>query len=183
MLLSGRISIDGRRYDERFVATLRRLGRFSVAYWGWMSYDWAGTLERIHSWFTLDIYEQILTNVMIPSAWELYLEGTLHFQKDNHPVHTAVRIHGWFNRRPDIDLLEWLPNSPDMNPIENVWARVKGILRFNWAEPSVRTLDELWNRVLNAWQDVATDLFHNLVDSMPRRMRAIVNAGGLWTKY
>ena len=72
---------------------------------------------------------------------------------------------------------------PDMNPIENAWARVKGALRSNWAEPPVRTSDELWDRVLNAWREVATDvdLFHNLVDSMPRRMRAIVNAGDLWT--
>ena len=91
----------------------------------------------------------------------------------------------WFNRRPDIDLLEWPPNSPDMNPIEKVWARVKGILCSNWAEPPVRTSDKLWNRVLNAWQEVAMDedLFHNSVDSMPHRMRTIVNAGGLWTKY
>ena len=90
----------------------------SVACWGWMSYDWAGTLERIHGRFTVDTYEQILTNVMIPSAWELYPEGILHFQQDNHPVHTANRIQEWFNRRPDIDLLEWPSNSPE-------WIRLK----------------------------------------------------------
>ena len=60
--------IDGHRYDERFVTRLRRLGRLSVACWGWMSYDWAGTLERIHGRFTVNTYEQILNNVMIPSA-------------------------------------------------------------------------------------------------------------------
>ena len=122
---------------------------------------------------------------MIPSAREWYPEGRLHFQQDNHPVHTAIRIQEWFTRRPDIELLEWPPYAPDMNPIENVWARVKGILRSNWAEAPPRTSDELWDRLLNAWEEVATDvdLFHNLVDSMPRRMRAVVNAGGLWTKY
>ena len=136
-------------------------------------------VERIHGRFTVDTYEQILTNVVIPSASELYPEGILHVQQDNQPVHTANQIQEWFNRRPDIYLLEWPPNSPDMNPIENVWARVKGILRSNWAEPPVRTSGELWNRVLNAWQEVVTaiHLFHNLVDFMPCRMWAIVNAG------
>ena len=137
--------IDGHRYDERFVARLRRSGRMSVACWRWITYDWAGTLERIHGRFMVVTYEQILINVMIPSAWELYPEGKLHFQQDNHPVHTANRIQEWFNRRPDIDLLEWPQNSPDMNPIETVWARVKGILRSNWAGPPDRTSDELWN--------------------------------------
>ncbi|KAJ4429908.1 hypothetical protein ANN_22112 [Periplaneta americana] len=54
------------------------------------------------------------------------------------------------------------------------------ILRSNWAEqPPVRTPEELWDRVLDAWEEMAKllDLFHNLVDSMPRRMRAVVDAG------
>ncbi|PSN30693.1 hypothetical protein C0J52_24913 [Blattella germanica] len=44
--------IDDHRYDERFVARLYKSGRVSVACWGWMSYDGAGTLERIHGRFT-----------------------------------------------------------------------------------------------------------------------------------
>ena len=60
--------IVGQRYDERFVARLRRSDRLSVACWGWISYDWAGTVERIHGRFTVDTYEHILTNVMIPST-------------------------------------------------------------------------------------------------------------------
>ena len=99
--------IDGHRYDERLVARLFRSGRVSVACWGWMSYDGVGTIERILDRFTVDTYEQILTNVMIPSARELYPEGTLHFQQDNHPVHTANRIKKLFNRRPDMDIFEW----------------------------------------------------------------------------
>ena len=42
--------IDGHRY----VVRLRRSGRVSVACWGCMSYDWTGTLERIHGRFTVD---------------------------------------------------------------------------------------------------------------------------------
>ncbi|KAJ4432455.1 hypothetical protein ANN_21074 [Periplaneta americana] len=46
-------------------------------------------------------------------------------------------------------------------------------------QPPVRTPEELWDRVLDAWEKMAKnlDLFHNLVDSMPRRMRADVDAG------
>ncbi|KAJ4435221.1 hypothetical protein ANN_23799 [Periplaneta americana] len=123
---------------------------------------------------------------MIPSARKRYPEGTLFFQQDIHPKHTANRIQRWFTRRRDVDPVDWPPNSLDMNPIENLWAAVKRILRSNWAEqPPFRTSEELWDRVLDAWEEMTKnlDLFHNLVDSMPRRMRAVVDAGGLWTRY
>ncbi|XP_069694748.1 uncharacterized protein [Periplaneta americana] len=46
-------------------------------------------------------------------------------------------------------------------------------------QPPVRTPEELWDRVLDAWKEVAKnlDLFHNLLDSMLHRIRAVVDAG------
>ncbi|KAJ4450679.1 hypothetical protein ANN_02108 [Periplaneta americana] len=107
-------------------------------------------------------------------------EGTLFIQQDNHPIHTANRIQRWFARRRDVDSVNWPPNSPDMNPIQNLWAAVKRILS---CKPLLRTPEELWDRVLDAWEEMAKNshLFHNLVDSMPRRMRAVVDAGGFNT--
>ncbi|KAJ4450418.1 hypothetical protein ANN_01842 [Periplaneta americana] len=127
--------------------------RVRVACWGWMAYDGAGLLERIHGLFMAEVYEHILANVMIPSARKQYPEGTLFFQQDNHPIHTANRIQRWFTRRRDVDPVDWPPNSPDMNLFQNL--------------------------VLDAREKMAKnlDLFHNLVDSMLRRMRADVDAG------
>ncbi|KAJ4430737.1 hypothetical protein ANN_19328 [Periplaneta americana] len=157
-----------------------QMSPFRVACWGRVLYDEPGLLERIHERFTPEVYEHILANVMIPSARKRYPEGTLFFQQDNHPIHTANRIQRWFTRRRDVDPVDWSPDSPDMNPIKNLWAAVKRILRSNWAEqPPVRTPEELWDRVLDAWEEMAKnlDLFHNLVDSMPSRMRAVFDAG------
>ncbi|KAJ4440908.1 hypothetical protein ANN_10756 [Periplaneta americana] len=179
--------MNGHQYDERFVRrTINKSGCVRVESWGWMSYDGAGLLERIHERFTAEGYEHILANIMIPSARKRYPEGRLFFQQNNHPIHTANRIQIWFTRKRDVDPVDWPPNSPDMNPIQNLWAAVKRILRSNWAEqPPFRTPEELWDRVLDAWEEMAKnlDLIHNLVDSMPRRMRAVVDAGGLWTRY
>ncbi|KAJ4430681.1 hypothetical protein ANN_19272 [Periplaneta americana] len=95
----------------------------------------------------------------------------LVYRMNGHQYDERFRIR--LNRR-DVDLIDWSSKSPDMNPIENLWAEVKRILR-----PPVLTADELWDRVLDAWEEVVMnlDLFHNLVDSMPRRMRAVVDAG------
>ncbi|KAJ4444898.1 hypothetical protein ANN_06696 [Periplaneta americana] len=173
--------MNGHRYDERFVRRIiNKSGCVRVACWGWMSYDGAELLKRIHGRFTAEVYENILANVMILSSRKRYPEGTLFYRQDNHPIHTTNRIQRWFTRRRDVDPVDWPPNSPDMNPFQNFWAAVKRILRSNWAEqPPVRTSEELWDRVLDAWEDLAKnlDLFHNVVDSMPRRMRAVVDAG------
>ncbi|KAJ4444912.1 hypothetical protein ANN_06711 [Periplaneta americana] len=127
--------MNGHRYDERFVRRIiNKSGCVRVACWGWMSYDGAGLLERIYGRFTAEVYKHILANVMIPSARKRYPEGTLFFQQDNHPIHTANRIQRWFTRRRDVDPVDWPSNSPDMNPIQNSWAAVKRILRSNWAE-------------------------------------------------
>ncbi|KAJ4447879.1 hypothetical protein ANN_09888 [Periplaneta americana] len=130
---------------------------------------------------------------IIQMVADIYTEGRRCFVvlrqhpfKDSKGLHTANRIQRWFTRRRDVDPVDWPPNSPDMNPFQNLWAAVKRILRSNWAEqPPVRTPEELWDRVLDAWEKMAKnlDLFHNFVDSMPRRMRADVDAGGLWTRY
>ncbi|KAJ4437567.1 hypothetical protein ANN_17712 [Periplaneta americana] len=142
--------MNGHRKDECFVRQINKSGCMRVTSWGWISYDGAGLLARIHGRFTAEAYKHILANVMIPSTQKRYPEGTLFFQQDNHPIHTANQIQRWFTRRRDVDPVDWPPNSPDMNPIQNLWAAVKRILCSNWAEqPPVRTPEELWDRVLD----------------------------------
>ncbi|KAJ4432642.1 hypothetical protein ANN_21265 [Periplaneta americana] len=69
------------RYDERFLRRINKSGCVRVACWGWMSYDGAGLLERIHGRFTAEVCGHILANVMIPSSRKRYPEGTLFFQQ------------------------------------------------------------------------------------------------------
>jgi transposase len=43
------------------------------------------------------------------------------FMQDNAPIHTAKKVTKWFEDR-GIPVLNWAPYSPDLNPIEHVWA-------------------------------------------------------------
>ncbi|KAJ4437460.1 hypothetical protein ANN_17604 [Periplaneta americana] len=58
--------------------------------------------------------------------------------QDNHPVHTSQLIRDWFARRQDIELIDWPRRFPDLNPLENMWAKVKKHMRKNWPNPPPR---------------------------------------------
>ncbi|GFY19065.1 uncharacterized protein TNCV_3877531 [Trichonephila clavipes] len=72
-----------------------------------------------------DLYKDVLQNVLIPQLEGWFPNGEPHiFMQDEAPCHTAWSITA-FLAEQNIPLLYWLGNSPDMNPIENVWELMK----------------------------------------------------------
>ncbi len=65
---------------------------------------------------------------MLPSADQLFKDADFIFQQDFAPAHTAKSTFKWFADH-DITVLDWLTNSPDLNPIENLWGIVKRKMR------------------------------------------------------
>ncbi len=65
---------------------------------------------------------------MLPSADQLFKDADFIFQQDLAPAHTAKSTKGWLNDH-DVGVLDWAANSPDLNPIENLWGIVKRKMR------------------------------------------------------
>lgn len=76
--------------------------------------------------------------------------------------------------------LPWPGNSPDLNPIENVWA----IMGRKIAKQRPKGIAELKNKILSVWRnEVTQELLTKLYDSMPRRVKAVIKAHGGTTSY
>ena len=114
---------------------------------------------------------------------ELFMmqHGTTHFLQDGAPCHKSKIVTAWFQERLHISLIDWPGNSPDLNPIENVWAWMKSQLRDSKATslPQLqREITELWVLRMDNIQ-----YLKNLVESMPRRLQAVIDGNGNLTKY
>jgi transposase len=76
--------------------------------------------------------------------------------------------------------LEWPGNSPDLNPIEHLWAIMKGKLRRR--RPS--SIPELKQIISDIWNnEITQNYLKSLFMSMPRRLQAVIDANGGHTKY
>jgi hypothetical protein len=118
------------------------------------------------------------------SIWELGLE----FIHDNAPIHSAGLIKDWFEDNA-IPTMEWPPYSPDLNPIEHAWAKLKEtIYQLDLTiEPYEGTKEALYKHfqelIEQAWSEISKDYFTKLMESMPKRVEADIAANGWYTKY
>ena len=88
----------------------------SVNCWEWISHKGAGVLHRIEDKLDGQQYQHILQNVMVPSVRMLYPDGIIHLQDNS--IHDSRVVQECLSRLAYVELLEWLPRRPDMNPIE-----------------------------------------------------------------
>ncbi len=97
----------------------------SVMIWGAMSSAGVGPLCFLKTNVTAPVYQDILEHFMLPSGDQLFKDADFIFQQDLSPAHTAK---SWLNDH-GVGALGWTANSPDLNPIENLWSIVKRKMR------------------------------------------------------
>jgi len=78
-------------------------------------------------------------------------------------------------------IIKWPAQSPDLNSIEHLWNHLKWQLSGYETLPS--RIIELWERVGKEWADIDPAVCQNLVESMPKRVAAILKARKSYTKY
>jgi transposase InsO family protein len=127
-------------------------------------------------------YQQALLEEEIP----IY-DGTRRFQQDNARIHTAQSTER-FLMEHGIEYIDWPAHSPDLNPIEHIWKLLKSNIRKMF--PHLEHLksgkvdkEELERCIKAAWDAITLDEINNLIDSLPRRIEAVIRAKGWYTKY
>jgi transposase len=98
--------------------------------------------------------------------------------QDNSPVHTSDEVQDWLadNEIPRFDFPRY---SPDLNPMENLWAYLKRELDHDFYENT----EQLAVAVQNQWNKIPLEILLALVESMPHRLEAVRVHRGFKTKY
>jgi len=102
--------------------------------------------------------------------------------QDGAPGHRAGTTIEDLRERGIIPIF-WPAFSPDLNPIESVWNRMKQWIEEEYGDIHFTNYDRLREAVLAAWRAIPQDWLDDLVKSMRDRCQAVIDAEGYHTKY
>ncbi len=106
----------------------------------------------------------------------------MYFQQDNAPCHKAQIISDWFIEHDnEFTLLKWPPQSPDLNPIEQLWDVVEREILIMDVQST--NLQQLRDAIMTIWSKISEECFQHLVESMTQRINAVLKEKGGPTRY
>ncbi|VVC42120.1 Ribonuclease H-like domain [Cinara cedri] len=161
----------------RYPLTVKYGGGF-VMVWGYMNAQGVGNLHFIDGIMNQYIYLNILKTNLAASAEKMGIKDDFIFTQDNDPKHTVKKVEAWLSN----NITEYLvtpPQSPDINPIENLWDYLDRQIR----DHNILSKETLKKALEKEWNKITAETIRHLVDSMSKRLEATIRSKGYPTKY
>ncbi len=99
-------------------------------------------------------------------------------QEDNDPKHKSRLSNSW-KAENGIWVIDWPPNTLDLNPIQNVWS----ILKLKLCKSKYKSLDQFISSIKREWQSFSRQYAENLTQNMTSRCQTVIENEGDWTKF
>jgi transposase len=183
------------KYASRNIRpTVKHGGGVSQMIWACFISDKLGPIVFIEGMVNQDTYQRVLKEHLIPflDALKADEEVDLEFQQDNARPHTAKRTKKLLQELAEkngLKIMEWPPNSPDLNPIEHLWVKLKlelfrrypDTISLKGSSYTVRAV--LQQRLHEIWWNIGEDVLKRQIESMPHRVKEVLTARGWYTSY
>jgi transposase len=136
----------------------------------------------------MSFIEDLLTPCKGSDTIKVAMPDAYLFMHDNAPCHKANKVTNYLRKRR-VRTMKWPAQSPDLNPIENLWTMFKDAFHKELVQEGIKpsTRPEVMKRcgelMKAVWRDQGMELIDKLIESMRRRCVAVIAAGGWYTKY
>jgi len=95
------------------------------------------------------------------------------------PCHSSLSTQLCLEKKKICYICDWLPQSPDLNIIENIWS----LLKRNVVKRFPGTIEEFWKVAKKEWHQIEDAYIRNLYASISRRLDAVIKIKGSNSKY
>lgn len=155
-------------------------GRLSLMVWGCICYGGVGTLTHVQGKINAQKYIDIIDNNLWPVIARHFPDDNYTFMDDNAPVHRAHIVCQYMENN-NIHHTVWPAQSPDMNPIENIWLKLKRDIEKQTA--NIHTENELMTVVRHSWESIPPSYVQELYSTIPARLQEVIRMKGNLTKF
>ena len=168
-------------YESKYICpTVKQPDKIMV--WGSIGYSGPGVLVTLPRNLTMNSrrYKELLRRHLYMSLRFCRISRKdAIFQQDGATCHTAHIIGNYLDSIKISYIKPWPGNSPDLNPIEHVWAEMKRLLQGR----DTSSIPKLEAEIHNIWLNLDRDYLKTLIDSVPDRLQAVIDRKGMNTRY
>ncbi|KAF0718519.1 hypothetical protein AaE_010632 [Aphanomyces astaci] len=157
----------------------RRNGGGGVMVWGAFSSAGLSELAFLSGNQNSSAYVETLSNYLFPFAHCHYADEFV-FMQDGASIHTSKYTKEFLSDEK-VTLFDHPSLSPDLNPIENLWGLLARNVYRNGRQ--FQCVADLKSAIIEAWCGISQELIVSLIQSMPRRCVAVLEANGGRTGY
>ena len=145
-----------------------------VQVWGCLTSKGFGQISCFSGNLNAKKLRSIYRKTMLPSAEVAFgKKRKWTLQEDNDPKHVSVRANNW-KKENGVVRMNWPSQSPDMNPIEHVWA----ILKANVANHRPNSKKSLIKWIRREWKRLPSSYAEHLIQTMDRGVNTLIRANG-----
>lgn len=149
-----------------------------VMIWSCFNANGIGRIHICEGSMTSEKYKNVLEKYLLPSINDLGVKDPILLDDSARPHRTQL-IKNWLDQN-QIESVEWPGNSPDLNPIENLW----GILKHKIRKTTIFTKRTLIEKIIYTWNyQIEKSVLRKLSDSMTTRIHNLIKNKGQMTKY